>query len=83
MPVQEQARRINELDLVERLTEREHEVMLLLVNGRTNREIADELFVVERTVKYHASNIYAKTGVSSRTELASLILGRPEAPSGP
>ena len=76
MPVQEQTRRINELDLIEKLTEREHEVMLLLISGKTNRSIAEELVIVERTVKYHVSNIYAKTGVTSRTELTSLILSK-------
>ena len=80
MPVQEQERRINELDLIERLTERENEVMLLLINGKTNKEIADELIIVERTVKYHVSNIYAKTGVSNRTELTNLILRKPQPP---
>ena len=74
MPVKEQEKRIDELDLIERLTEREHEVMLLIINGRTNREIAEKLSIVERTVKYHVGNIYAKTGVSNRTELANLVL---------
>ena len=80
MPAQEQTKRINELNLIERLTEREHEVMLLIINGKTNKEIADELVVVERTVKYHVGNIYAKTGVSSRTELTNLVLRKQEPP---
>ena len=83
MPVQEQAKRIDGLALAERLTEREHEVMLLLVNGRTNKEIAEELVIVERTVKYHVGNILAKTGARSRTELANLILRKPDPPPGP
>jgi len=74
MPVQEKTKRINGLDLIERLTERENEVMLLLISGKTNKEIAGELVIVERTVKYHVSNIYAKTGVKSRTELTNLLL---------
>ena len=82
MPVQEQAKRINELDLIERLTERENEVMLLLISGKTNKEIAGELVIVERTVKYHLSNIYAKTGVKSRTELTNLLLRKPETTAG-
>ncbi|MCL1896947.1 MAG: LuxR C-terminal-related transcriptional regulator, partial [Clostridiales bacterium] len=53
MPVQEQTKRIDKLDMIEQLTEREHEVMLLLINGKTNKEIAEELVIVERTVKYH------------------------------
>jgi len=77
MPEKEQTLLINGLDLIERFTEREHEVMLLLINGRTNKDIAAELFIAESTVKYHVSNIYSKAGVASRTELTNLILKNP------
>ena len=84
IPLQEQTKPtqiiINELDLIERLTEREHEVMLLIVEGKTNKEIAGELFIAERTVKYHVSNIYGKTGTESRVELANLVLRKQDAP---
>ena len=41
-----------------------------MAEGRTNREVADELFLGERTVASHLTRIYAKLGVRSRTELA-------------
>jgi DNA-binding CsgD family transcriptional regulator len=48
------------------LTARELEVLRLVATGRTNRTIAAELFLSERTVARHVSNIFAKLGVSSR-----------------
>ncbi len=48
------------------LTERELQVLRLLATGTTNRAIAGELFVAEKTVDRHVSNIFAKLGVSSR-----------------
>jgi DNA-binding NarL/FixJ family response regulator len=50
------------------LTGRELEVLRLMAKGFSNRQIATELSITERTVKYHVGNIYAKLGVSSRTE---------------
>ena len=52
------------------LTPTEKRVAALVAEGRTNKEVAAELFVAERTVEYHLSHIYAKLGVRSRTELA-------------
>ena len=48
------------------LTAREREVLSLIATGRTNRSIATELFISEKTVARHVSNIFAKLGVSSR-----------------
>jgi DNA-binding CsgD family transcriptional regulator len=48
------------------LTAREAEVVRLVARGRTNREIAAELFISDRTVARHLSNIFAKLGLSSR-----------------
>lgn len=48
------------------LTDRELEVLGLLSTGRTNRAIADDLFISEKTVARHVANIFGKIGVSSR-----------------
>lgn len=58
------------------LTSREVEVISAIRAGSSNREIAAKLSISEETVKRHLSNIYAKLGVSSRLELATLALGR-------
>lgn len=51
------------------LTRREEELLCLLVAGRTNREIGEELTISIGTVKTHVHHIYEKVGVSSREEL--------------
>jgi DNA-binding CsgD family transcriptional regulator len=53
------------------LSPREVEVLRLIAAGRTNREIADELFISDRTVARHVANIFAKLGVGSRTAAAA------------
>jgi LuxR family maltose regulon positive regulatory protein len=55
-------------DLVEPLSERELEVLALIAQGLTNREIASRLFLSLNTVKAHTRNIYGKLGVHSRTQ---------------
>lgn len=54
----------------EMLTERETEVLRLLAQGQSNKEIAQELTIGEKTVKTHVSNILSKLNVSSRTQAA-------------
>jgi DNA-binding CsgD family transcriptional regulator len=54
------------------LTKREHEVLAHLVAGRTYAEIAQELFISEKTVSAHVSNLLRKTSTTSRIELAAL-----------
>jgi DNA-binding CsgD family transcriptional regulator len=54
----------------EGLTAAERRVADLVAHGRTNREVAAELFLGERTIASHLTHIYAKLGVRSRTELA-------------
>ncbi len=53
--------------LPEALSERELEVLRLVASGRSNREIARELYVSLGTVKTHINNTYRKLGVNSRT----------------
>jgi DNA-binding CsgD family transcriptional regulator len=53
------------------LTQREKEVLAHLVAGRTNGEIAGSLFISEKTVSVHVSNLLRKTGTSSRVEAAA------------
>lgn len=52
----------------EELTHREMEVLLLVARGKTNQEIADELFISLKTVKVHVSNILSKLEVQDRTQ---------------
>lgn len=56
--------------LHEDLTNREHEILLLIAKGRSNQEIADELFITLKTVKTHVSNILSKLEVEDRTQAA-------------
>ena len=63
-------REIKSPDSPEKLTERETDVLRLLAVGRSNKEIANELVIGEKTVKTHVSNILMKLGVSSRTQAA-------------
>ncbi|GHH39260.1 response regulator [Lentzea cavernae] len=55
---------------VDPLTEREEEVLALVARGRTNAEIAAELFVGLSTIKYHVASLMAKLGVRNRVEIA-------------
>ena len=63
----------------ESVTRREQEVLSHLVAGRTYAEIAKALFISEKTVSVHVSNLLHKTGTSSRREVAALAvrLGAP------
>jgi DNA-binding NarL/FixJ family response regulator len=58
------------------LSPSEMTVAQLVAEGRTNREIATTLFLAERTIASHLTNIYAKLGVRSRTELARHFAGK-------
>jgi DNA-binding NarL/FixJ family response regulator len=57
---------------VEPLTEREKEVLKLLAQGKSNKEIAAALVISERTVKFHVSAIMGKLGAGNRTEAVSI-----------
>ena len=56
-------------EFAEELTEREQEICTLMVEGLTNRQIADKLYISEGTVKNYISNIYDKTGIHDRVKL--------------
>jgi DNA-binding CsgD family transcriptional regulator len=56
--------------LLMKLTHRERDVLTLLAEGMTNREIASKLFITEVTAKVHLRHIYEKLNVRSRTEAA-------------
>jgi DNA-binding NarL/FixJ family response regulator/signal transduction histidine kinase len=56
------------------LTDKEDEVLNLLVEGKTNKEIAEQFSLSPGTVRFHVSNILSKMGVSNRTEAVSLAL---------
>jgi DNA-binding NarL/FixJ family response regulator len=60
----------------EQLTERELEVVRAVAKGLTNREIAQQLAISDRTVQGHLANIFAKLHVSSRTEVVTVALQR-------
>ena len=53
------------------LTEREREVAALVAQGQTNREIAEVLFLSERTVAVHVANTLSKLGFASRAQIAA------------
>ncbi|GAA1176169.1 response regulator transcription factor [Ornithinimicrobium humiphilum] len=60
------------------LSAREVEVMTLIAQGRSNRQIATELFLSEKTVKNHINRIFAKLGVTGRAQAVSWWLGATE-----
>lgn len=70
------ARLLRMNDHHEELSQREIAVLELLVNGASNKAIATRLTLSENTIKTHISRIFAKLGVQSRTEAASVALQR-------
>jgi DNA-binding NarL/FixJ family response regulator len=61
---------------LDNLTEREMEVLHLLAQGKPNKEIAGELFITERTVKFYVSAILSKLGAGNRTEAVAIAAQR-------
>lgn len=57
--------------IADRLTAREQEIIALIAQGRTNRQIAEQLFLAEKTVKNYVSNLLAKLGMARRSEAAA------------
>ena len=58
------------------LTERERSILEALAKGKSNDEIAKDLWVTQQTVKFHLTNIYRKLGVKNRTEATRLAYQR-------
>lgn len=54
--------------MVERLTERERQILIQVAQGKCNKEIAQELQITVKTVEYHMTNILGKLGAVNRTE---------------
>jgi DNA-binding NarL/FixJ family response regulator len=57
------------------LSDREREIAGLVADGRTNREIAERLFLSEKTIETHLSRVFGKLGVRSRAEVAARVAG--------
>ena len=64
------AKKSGEDEPIEPLTEREKDVMRLLGQGMSNKEIGAALFITERTARTYVSNILGKLGLASRTQAA-------------
>jgi DNA-binding NarL/FixJ family response regulator len=56
------------------LTAREHNIAAMIAKGHSNKQIGLELFISERTVKHHLTNIFGKLGLSSRVQLATFAV---------
>jgi DNA-binding NarL/FixJ family response regulator len=56
------------------LTQREHDILALLAEGRSNRDIAQRLYLSEKTVKAHLAAIFRKLGVTNRTQAAMVAV---------
>jgi DNA-binding NarL/FixJ family response regulator len=56
-----------------KLSNRERQIADLVASGMANKEIADDLFITEKTVKFHCTNIYKKCCVKSRSQLIVLV----------
>ena len=58
-------------EVADDLTPREHEILLLITEGLTNRQIGERLFLAEKTVKHYVSGVLAKLGMQRRTQIAA------------
>jgi DNA-binding NarL/FixJ family response regulator len=60
-------------DVLAELTQREREIVRLIVEGASNKEVASSLNISERTVKGHLSNVFQKLGVADRLKLVLFV----------
>lgn len=74
MSKKQQSAVIHQVKLIDPLTEKENEVLTLILAGKSNKGIAAAMSISESTVKFHVSNIYSKYDVGSRAELISTLL---------
>jgi DNA-binding NarL/FixJ family response regulator len=68
-------------DVIDMLTKREKEILRLVSEGLTNDEIGKKIFISEKTVKTHLTNIFDKLKVNNRFKAALLIMGKRGAPA--
>lgn len=73
VPASEEIKGFKSFCLKHEISPREAEVVLEICKGKSNREISDSLFISLQTVKDHAHNIFIKTGVKNRLQLANLV----------
>lgn len=64
------------MTIVSVLTDREQEVVIYVLQGKSNKQIAKDLSISLRTVEQHLTNIYGKIGVTSRSEAIILLINR-------
>jgi DNA-binding NarL/FixJ family response regulator len=62
--------------MIEGLTRRERQILLLICRGMCNKEIARELDITGKTVEWHISNILGKLGAANRTQAMAIALER-------
>ena len=74
MPEFKQNSQIDKISRYGNLSEREKQVASLLLQGKTYKTIAGELFISENTVKYYVKNIYSKFNIQSRAELIDMVI---------
>lgn len=65
---------ISQSNSILHLSDKDKKIAELITEGRTNREIAERLFLCEQTIKAHVSQIFKKLGVSNRSQLVSLVM---------
>ncbi|MHB1462949.1 MAG: helix-turn-helix domain-containing protein [Armatimonadota bacterium] len=64
----EQSAHPSDTNRIPALTKREVEVLMLIIDGRSSKEVAQQLFVSKRTVDFHLANVYHKLNVTNRVQ---------------